>query len=198
MIGLLLLPLALAQAAPPAPAASPSAPAASPPAPAASPDAAAPKVPRFALTPIGACGCSLYAPPGLTVGPPGKSEDGADVWMGESVIDGWHYGVVAVRFAEPFTDATPEQLEELLVAYLEFLRSQLGIVSSAGVGRGHTHGENAAARGVIDYWHDADGDDFAVKGWIDRSRIGILYVAGKGSYPWFSAQQMFLDGFRFR
>jgi len=187
-------PAATVPAAPPTapPATSPAAPAAAAPAP-----AAAPKVPRFSRTPIGSCDCALYAPPGMPFAAPERSEDGAEVWTGETHQDGWTYGVVAVRFAEPFTDSSPQDLEDLLVSYMDFLRSQSDITADAGVGRGHTHSENAAARGVIDYWQGSDGDQWALKGWVDAHHLAVLYIAGPGEYPWFSAQQMYLDGFRF-
>ena len=156
-----------------------------------------PAVPRFSKTPIGTCGCALYAPPGLVFGEPSSSEDGAQVWTGEVKQDGWTYGAVAVRFKDPFVDAKPEDLEDLLIGYLGFLQSQANITKAVGVGRGHTHSENPGARGVIDYWEDADGDRWAVKGWVDKDRLAVLFVAGKGEYPWFSAQQLYLDGFRF-
>lgn len=199
MLACLLVSLALAQSAPAAPS-TPSAPAVVPAA------AAAPaplSVPRFARTTVGTCGCSLYAPPGMAFDPPTLSEDGAQVWTGEvrhggaEAGAGWTFGAIVVKFKEPFADASPEQLEELLVAYMDFLRTQFEITANAGVGRGHTHSENTGARGVIDYWKDKVGDDWAVKGWIDKDRLAILFVAGKGDFPYFSAQQMYLEGFRF-
>ena len=181
--------LALAWGTPPVPVA--------PEAPAPVETPSVPSVPRFSKTPIGACGCSLYAPPGLTFGDPSKSEDGAEVWTAEVKEGDWIYGVIAVKFKEPFADATPENLEELLVAYLGFVQAQAGVTKAVGVGRGHTQAENPGARGVIDYWEDAEGDQWAVKGWVDKERLAVLFVAGKGEYPWFEAQQMYLDGFRF-
>ena len=201
MLASLLVSLALAQSAPDAPSSTPPA-AATPPA--APPPAAAPvPVPRFARTTVGTCGCSLYAPPGMTFEAPTVSEDGSQVWTGEvrhggaEPGAGWTFGAIVVKFKEPFTDTPPEQLEELLTAYMDFLRTQLEITASAGVGKGHTHSENAAARGVIDYWKDKTGDDWAVKGWVDKERLAVLFVAGKGDFPYFTAQQMYLDGFRF-
>ena len=154
-----------------------------------------PPVPRFEKTAIGTCGCFQYAPPGLVVEAPTKSPDGADVWNASTHFGGFEFGVIAVRFGEPFP--TTDGLEDLLVGYLDFLKGQVGIVSAAGVGRGHRLDSNPAAVGVIDYWKDGEGDTWAVKGWVDPKRLAVVYVAGKGEYPYFSAQQLFLDGFRF-
>ena len=51
---------------------------------------------------------------------------------------------------------------------------------------------------MIDYWEDKDGDRWAVKGWVDANRLAVMYIYGKGDYPYLNAQQMFLDGFRFQ
>lgn len=166
------------------------------PAPVAPPAPVTPTPPRFAKTPIGTCGCSLYAPPGLSFGAPEKSPDGADVWTGEVTVDGYTWGAIVAKFPTPM-EGTPDRMEPLLVAYLDFLRGQLGIVANVGVGRGHTHTENPAARGVIDYWKDAAGDSWAVKGWVDNRMIAVLFVSGKQDYPYLTAQSLYLDGFRF-
>ena len=166
-------------------------------APPAPPPAAQPAVPRFTRTAVGSCGCALYAPPGLVFDAPSKSEDGADVWTAEVTSDGWTFGAIVVRFAEPMSGSDGDALEGLLVSYMQFLQSQAEVTGSAGVGRGHTHPENPAARGVIDYWKDKGGQSWAVKGWVDSQRLAVLYVRGVGDYPYFSAQQMYLDGFRF-
>lgn len=171
---------------------------AAPAAPAAETTPKKPAVPRFSRTPVGACGCAIYAPPGFTFDAPTRSEDGADVWTGELATDGgWTFGAVVVKFPEAMP-ATSSQMEEVLVGYLDFLKAQLSITKAVGVGRGHTHGENAAAKGVIDYWESADGERWAVKGWVDQERLAVLYVRGKGEYPYFSAQQLYLEGFRFK
>lgn len=162
------------------------------------PPAATPAVPRFSRTAVGTCGCALYAPPGLVFDPPTKSQDGADVWTGEVTTDGWTFGAIVVRFSEPMKDADGDALEGMLVSYMQFLQGQFDVVGAVGVGRGHTHAENPAARGVIDYWKDKEGQSWAVKGWVDAERLAVLYVRGNGDYPWFSAQQMYLDGFRFK
>ncbi len=163
---------------------------------------AAPAVPRFARMEVPGCGCALYAPSGLAFDPPTKSEDGSDVWTGEAAVDRWHFGAVVVKFAVPMqasTEAAPgDDMEALLISYMDFLKTQLSITSAAGVGRGHTHAENPSARGVIDYWEDKDGDHWAVKGWVDADRLAVMFVYGPGDYPYLTAQQLYLDGFRFQ
>lgn len=170
------------------------------PAPAAPTQAAAPAQtpgPRLSRIPVGTCGCALYAPGGMSFDPPTKSDDGADVWTGEAASGAWTFGAVVVRFGATMPTTDGAGLEDLLVQYLEFLKGQAGIVGAVGVGRGQIHAENAAARGVIDFWKDKDGASWAVKGWVDAHRLAVLYVRGQGDYPYFNAQELYLDGFRF-
>lgn len=159
-------------------------------------DAPAPAIPRLSRQEIADCGCALYAPPGMSFDPPTLSQDGSRVWQGQVELNGWRYGIIAVRFAEPQTASSPAELEDMLVSYLQFLQSQLGVRASAGVGRGHTRPDNPGARGVIDYWQDAEGRSWAVKGWVDAQHLAVLTLSGNGEYPWFNLQQMYLDGFR--
>lgn len=167
------------------------------PAPAAPVDPAATPVPTLTRIEVPGCGCAVYGPKELTFGPPEKSPDQADVWTGDTPVGRWHFGAVVVKFAEPFAEASPDDLENVLVAYLRFLQGQLGITNTVGVGRGHTQADHPSARGVIDYWTDKDGDRWAVKGWVDANRLAVMFVYGPDDYPLFSVQQVFLDGFRF-
>jgi hypothetical protein len=169
---------------------------AEPPAPAPVAAPAPAPAPRIEKQAIGECGCSAYAPPGLTFEPPSKSPDGADVWTGSTFVDGWEFGVIAVKFADAGFGADVD-LEALAEGYMEYLKGTLEITSAAGFGRGHTLESNPAAKGIIDFWKDAEGDEFAVKSWIDQKRLAVLFVAGPGAYPVPTVQQLFLDGFRF-
>lgn len=155
----------------------------------------APKVPRLSKIPVGTCGCALYAPEGFAFEPPTKSEDGADVWTGSTMVGEHEFAAIVVKFAQPF--AADDDVEGILVSYLDFLKGQFSIVGSAGVGKGHTLESNPAAKGVIDFWKDADGADWAVKGWVDRNRLAVLLIQGKGDYPIYNVQTMYFDGFRF-
>ena len=95
-------------------------------------------------------------------------------------------------------DADADGTEELLVSYLAFLQQQFDVRESAGVGRGHRLESHPAARGVIDYWRSADGERWAVKGWVDRERLAVLMVRGPDDYPHFNAAQLYFDGYRFQ
>lgn len=155
------------------------------------------KVPRLNKTGIGQSGCAAYLPAEMPEFTLAKSEDGSDVYTSEAIVDSFAFGCITVRFAETFANASAEELEELLISYLEFLKSLFEITGATGYGKGHTQESAPDARGVIDYWKDGAGRQYVVKGWINPQCIGILYIGGAGEYPHFNLQQMYLDGFRF-
>ncbi|MCB9558866.1 MAG: hypothetical protein H6709_00655 [Kofleriaceae bacterium] len=153
-------------------------------------------VPRFERTNIGASGLSAYLPRGFPAFAVTPSEDGSDVLTAELDVGGFTFGVIAVRFKDPIGD-DGDANEELLIAYLDFLKGSVGVTGAVGYGRGHTLADAPAARGVLDYWQTGDGGELVVKGWVTSTHLAVLYITGHGEYPYFNAQQMFLDGIRF-
>ncbi len=154
-------------------------------------------IPRLSKKAIGQSGCYAYFPEGIGDFELSKSEDGADVYTGEVEVDGFRFACITVKFVEPFSESTPEEMEELLMSYMSYLQEHFDITESVGVGKGHTLESAPDARGAIDYWQDAEGIQFVVKGWIDRRALGIMMIYGVEEYPHFNLQQMYLDGFRF-
>jgi hypothetical protein len=153
-------------------------------------------VPRFQRTNIGTTGLSAYLPPGFPEPTISASEDGSKVHTGELEQGGFVYGVIGLRFAAPL-DADPESWEQLLIAYLDFMKSQLGVTGAAGYGLGHRLESEPSARGVLDYWEDSSGTKYAIKGWVTQTHLAVLFIAGPTEYPVFNAQQIYLDGIRF-
>ncbi len=158
--------------------------------------APAPGVPRFERTNIGDLGVSAYLPRGFPSFEASKSEDGSDMRVGELAQGGFVFSCIAVRFKDPM-EAAGDQLEELLMSYLNHLQTVFEVVDSTGYGRGHTLESDPAARGVLDYWQDSEERDIAVMGWITPTHIIVLTIGGEGEYPYFNAQQMYLRGARF-
>jgi hypothetical protein len=154
-------------------------------------------VPRLSKMPIGESGCSAYFPEGMPAFEASKSEDGADVYTSEMELGEYRFGCIAVKFAEPFTDSSPEEMEDLLISYLDFLKEQFEITDAIGYGKGHLQDGHPDVRGVIDYWQDAEETQFAIKGWVNQRYLGIMFIYGATEYPIFNVQQMYLDGFRF-
>jgi hypothetical protein len=145
--------------------------------------------------PIGNSGCSVYM-----YCDPGEfeisySQDSATIFSSECEKKPLNYSVICVKLREPV--AAGDDAEGLLISYLDYLKTAFHIKSSAGYGKGHTLEKKPEARGVIDYWNDADGVAWKVKGWTDGKFIAVLAVYGKGKVDITPKEDLFLNGFRF-
>jgi hypothetical protein len=144
---------------------------------------------------IGNSGCSVYM-----LCDPGEfemtySEDSSMVFTAECKPDSVSYGIICVKLKE--TVATGDEAENLLISYLDYLKTAFKIKSSAGYGKGHTLSSKADARGIIDYWTDEEENDWQVKAWADGKIISVLYVFKKGKLENQTKYEVFLNGFRF-
>jgi hypothetical protein len=153
-------------------------------------------VPRFAKYDIGETGCKVYLPSDPGDFEKSLSEDNSEVYTGESEHEGFKFAVILVKFSEPIGNET-EVKNDMMTSYLDFLQTQFGVTESTGYGLGHTLESAPDAVGVIDYWVDSDGIEYAIKSWCDGDYLAVLLLYGVGEYPIFNVQQMFLDGFRF-
>lgn len=153
-------------------------------------------VPRFTKVDIMNSGCKAYFPGTPTNFTQEYSDDSSKVYTGSFDFAGFTYGIIAVKFKQPQVLAANEY-EDLLISYMDFLKTHFNVKQAVGYGKGHTHTYNTEAKGVIDYWEDEDKNELAVKGWIDSKYIGFMYIKGKGEYPYYNAQSMFLNGFVF-
>jgi hypothetical protein len=151
-------------------------------------------VPRLSKFEISNSGCAVYFP-----GDPGElttssSEDGSTIWQSEIENNKALFGFVIVEFKQPLTaDIT----EEVLISYMDFLKTSMEINESAGYGKGHVLESHPEAKGVVDFWKATDGTEYKVKGWVDTRHLAFLYVAGYDTYPYQTIIDLFLDGFRF-
>jgi hypothetical protein len=154
--------------------------------------------PRLERTNIGGSGCSAYLPKGMPGFEMELTPDKAELYTSELKIEDFAFGCITVKFAKAFKNDSKEDLENMLVNYMQFLQTSFGITSTAGVGRGHKMESNSNAQGVIDYWADGQGQKYAVKGWVDENCMAVMYVVGPGDYPAAGIQEMYLNGFRFQ
>ena len=122
------------------------------------------------------------------------SEDSSLLYVSECAKDEVSYGVICVKLVQPANDL--DRAEESMISYLDYLKSSFKILKSAGYGRGHRLNNNENTRGVIDYWEDADKNNWKIKAWTYGKFIGVLYG--------YSAKELnetklniFLEGFRF-
>lgn len=153
-------------------------------------------VPRFKKTEIMNSGCSAYFPEIPTNFEKSFSEDSSIVYTGSVIFDNYTYGIIAVKFKTTFTISTPE-LEDILVSYMDYIKTVFNVTASLGYGKGHTNNFKASATGIIDTWEDKDKNTICIKGWIDNNFIGFLYLKGVEEYPNFNIKNIFLNGFVF-
>lgn len=123
-----------------------------------------------------------------------KSTDSSDIYTGECVAADVTYGIICVKLLNPVTDL--QMAEDLLIAYMDFLKQSFEITSAAGYGKGHRLNNNENTRGIIDYWKDKENDGWKVKGWTDGKIVAVMYAYSKKELPE-TKVNVFLDGFRF-
>lgn len=155
------------------------------------------QVPRFSKYPINQTGHFAYFPTEPGEIDVSKSDDGADVYTAEVQLDNIFYGIILVDFLPGSMDGiSKEGMEEVLTSYLDFLQGSLSITETAGYGKGHTLESNPDAVGVLDYWEDATGEPWVIKGWVDNNSLAVMYIYSS-ELPAQGIQDIFLNGFRF-
>lgn len=156
------------------------------------------KVPRLVKKTLENTGCSAYFPNDEElVLELSYSEDSSKVYTGEVYSGDHHFAIILVKLNDMELQ-NKEEKESIMVNYLDYLQENFSIESAAGYGKGHTMESDPDAVGVIDYWEDVDGDQWAVKAWANKKFLAVLMLYGPIEYPLFNVQQLFLDGFRFK
>jgi hypothetical protein len=153
--------------------------------------------PRLIKQSIGTSGCQAYFPGTVATFDLSYSEDGAKIFTGELLTNGFGFGTITVQFANPITDRDGVVWDGLVDSYLNFLQQQMNITQSAGLGKGHSLESHPIAKGYLDYWTDVDNVQYVIKAWMDENYMGILYVYGDTNQLNFNIQELFLNGFRF-
>lgn len=155
------------------------------------------QVPRFQKFPVAETGHFMYFPEGTeVVFTTSDSEDGSKVYTTDVPFGNFNFAAIVVDLKDVTYD-TKEDKEALITAYLDFLRENYSIAANAGIGFGHTLESSPDAVGAIDYWEDDDLMQYAVKAWMDEKTLAVLMIYGANEYPYYNAQTLFLDGFRF-
>ncbi|MCX6181515.1 MAG: hypothetical protein NT150_06280 [Bacteroidetes bacterium] len=104
----------------------------------------------------------------------------------------FHFGAIVVEDVD-----LGDSKEEMVIAYMDYLKTAFNVKTAAGYGKGHTLSTHASAVGVLDYWEDADGDQWKVKGWADSKSIVVMFVYGPKEYPNLNVTDIFFNGIRF-
>jgi hypothetical protein len=142
--------------------------------------------------PISNSGCSVYNYCDATFKME-LSDDSSKVYTGECVNGDVSYGVICVKLLTTYTDLTVA--EDLLISYMDYLKTSFKITKAIGYGKGHRLNNNENTRGIIDYWEDADLDKWKIKAWTDGKFIGFMFAYSKKELPE-QKVNVFLDSFR--
>lgn len=143
--------------------------------------------------PVGKSGCSVYTFC-ETKFDESKSQDSSVVYTGECTKEEVTYGVICVKLLTP-----PENIsaaEDLLIAYLDYLKTSFSVTKAAGYGKGHHLNKNENTRGILDYWEDSEKNNWKVKAWTDGKYIGVMYAYSLKELPE-TKINIFLEGLRF-
>ena len=156
------------------------------------------QAPKFTKVDVGTSGCKLYMPGTPDPVELSYSPDSSKVYTIESLDSTYssyfHLGAIVVRLKD--TDITGQE-EDMLVNYMDYLKDAFKIAKSAGYGKGHTLSTHPTAKGVLDYWEDADGDQWVVKGWAAESTMFVMFIYGNKEFPNMSVREVFFNGARF-
>lgn len=107
------------------------------------------------------------------------------------------YGLQLVMLEDNFVNSEKETLEELLMSYMQLLKLSYDVTSGIGYIKGQIHPENTKASGILDFWEDERGAQWAVKGWVDSHALVVMYVYTPTAEG-MSVPYEFLDGFSFK
>lgn len=151
----------------------------------------------FRKYPVESTGCNVYLPVAPDAWTLEQSEDGSDVFTTSQTLENLDFDVIAVQFGEPFEGLSHDELESILISYLDFLKKAFEITESAGYGKGQQLPGNENAIGVLDYWKVAEGSQCKVKGWVTDTHLAVMMVTGVGNPSDESITDLFLNGFRF-
>jgi hypothetical protein len=143
--------------------------------------------------PVGQSGCSYYSYCEASF-KTSVSQDSSTIYNGECITGEFAYGVICVKLLNPITENKPA--EDMLIAYLDYLKQSFGINKASGYGKGHRLANDENTRGVLDYWQDQENNNWKVKGWTNGKYIAVLYSYSLKQLPE-PKINIFLDGFRF-
>lgn len=125
------------------------------------------------------------------------SEDELEVYSAEVDFGGDRYGLVMVLLEDNFLNSDTGILQSLLTSYMDLLKLSYDVTSGIGYQTGQKHPQNKKATGILDFWEDETGAQWAVKGWIDNDVLAVLYVHSTTPQD-MRVPYEFLDGFRFQ
>lgn len=154
--------------------------------------------PKFARYNISDSGCKIFLPAKPDPVTMDYSPDTSKVYTIECLDSTYksffHFGSIVVDLKDTLKDG---EVEDMLIAYLDYLKTAFNITEAAGYGKGHTLSTHPSAKGVIDFWKDKDGDEWSIKAWGDRHILFVMFIYGPKEYPNYNVKEVFFNGARF-
>lgn len=154
---------------------------------------------RFTKYDVGTSGCKLYLPDTPDPVDLSYSPDSSKVYTIEALDSTtnayYHFGAIVVDLKGGAL--ADDEKEDMIISYMDYLKTAFNIESSAGYGKGHTLTTHETAKGVLDYWVDKDGDHWKVMGWAAEQYIIVQFVYGPRDYPNTNVLDIFFKGIRF-
>ncbi len=121
-------------------------------------------------------------------------EDGSTVYADDCEKDGVTYGIYCVKLKNPVMNLKAAQ--DTVIAYLDFLKLDYGIVKANGYDKGHKLNKNDNTRGIYDTWEDVNNNKWKVRAWTNGDFICIMHMHSEKELP-DKKVDIFLNGIRF-
>lgn len=155
--------------------------------------------PRFVKTDIADSGAKIYLPGKPAPVEVSFSQDSSVVYTIETIDSTtgtyYHFGSIVANLNQ--VDLSGQE-EEILISYMDYLKSVFQIEDAAGYGEGHSLTTHTSAKGVLDYWRDLEGTHWIVQGWAAESTIFVMFIYGPKDYPNPQVVDLFFKGARFK
>jgi hypothetical protein len=103
------------------------------------------------------------------------------------------YGIICIDLKQAYD---LDEATEMLRTYTNKLRAPFFILHNTGLAHSCDWNHHASIT-LVDYWQDADQQDWKVKAYTNGKTIAILYVKNIGHVE-VKKQELFLDGFHFK
>jgi hypothetical protein len=99
------------------------------------------------------------------------------------------YGVISIKLKRRFQQLA--DAETVLIRFMQQLQPAFAIQHSTGAAI-ESHLVQTLTT-VVDYWQDADRQDWKVKGWTDGATLAVYYIKNIGKVP-VQQEEQFLNG----
>ncbi|HWJ92337.1 MAG TPA: hypothetical protein VNR87_14575 [Flavisolibacter sp.] len=102
------------------------------------------------------------------------------------------YGLICIHLKQ---ECDLNEASEMLHSYMEKLRGPFYVLHNTGIQK-DVDWNTDCSKTLVDYWQDADKQDWKVKGYTDGRFMAVLYVKNISQVE-VRKQDLFLDSFHF-